>query len=75
MKAIQENDRVLVSVVDNGTGINEETMDQVFIPFFTTKGQGNGIGLSLSHHIVRMHGGKLLAESDGNTGTTFKIVL
>lgn len=75
LKAIQEDKQVVVSVIDNGTGINEETMEQVFIPFFTTKEQGNGIGLSLSHHIIRMHGGKLLAESDGKTGTTFKIVL
>ena len=71
----EQLERIEISVIDNGSGINQETMEQIFIPFFTTKEKGNGIGLSLSHHIVRMHGGKLLAESDEKSGTTFKLVL
>ena len=74
MKA-EQLERTEISVTDNGSGIDQETMEQIFIPFFTTKEQGNGIGLSLSHHIARMHGGKLLAESNGKSGTTFRLIL
>src|SRR5690606_19549737 len=44
-------------VVDNGGGIPPNLLDQIFIPFFTTKEEGTGIGLSLSKHIMRLHGG------------------
>ncbi len=65
--------RVLIRVEDNGPGIPEEAMDQVFIPFFTTKRDGSGIGLSLSRQIMTAHAGEIVVESDGD-GTTVSLL-
>jgi nitrogen fixation/metabolism regulation signal transduction histidine kinase len=51
--------RALITITDNGPGIAEDLMDKIFIPFFTTKENGSGIGLSLSRQIMQMHGGSL----------------
>lgn len=61
--------RVLIRIRDNGPGIADDAMDQVFIPFFTTKREGSGIGLSLCRQIMIAHHGEIVLESDGN-GTT-----
>ena len=58
-----KNGRKQITVTDNGPGIPEELMDKVFIPFFTTKESGSGIGLSLSRQIMQMHGGRLKVDS------------
>jgi signal transduction histidine kinase len=67
----------LVEVVDNGPGISPETMDRLFQPFFTTKGErGTGLGLWVSQGIVRKHGGKLqLVNNNGARGTTARVFL
>jgi nitrogen fixation/metabolism regulation signal transduction histidine kinase len=65
--------RVIISVADNGPGIHEDDIDQVFIPFFTTKREGSGIGLSLSRQIMTAHNGDIALESDPS-GTTFRLV-
>ena len=65
--------RTIIQVTDNGTGIDEDDLDQVFIPFFTTKRDGSGIGLSLCRQIMTAHGGELALSSDGS-GTTVKMV-
>ncbi len=60
--------RVLIDVIDNGPGVSEEILDQVFVPFFTTKREGSGIGLSLSRQIMSAHGGAIsLASSSEGT--------
>jgi signal transduction histidine kinase len=51
------NHKTLIYVADNGTGIDKTVIDKIFIPFFTTKNTGSGIGLSLSKQIMRLHGG------------------
>jgi len=56
---INQNNRIFILVTDNGQGIPEDLMDKIFIPFFTTKENGSGIGLSLSRQIMQMHGGSL----------------
>ncbi len=56
---INSNGRVQLTVSDNGPGIPEDLMDKIFIPFFTTKESGSGVGLSLSRQIMMMHGGSL----------------
>ncbi len=61
---ISERGRIGIHVKDNGPGILKDVLDKIFIPFFTTKTEGSGIGLSLSRQIVRMHGGTLTAHSD-----------
>ncbi|PKP34861.1 MAG: hypothetical protein CVU00_05145 [Bacteroidetes bacterium HGW-Bacteroidetes-17] len=62
---------VFVSVSDNGCGIKSEVLDQIFIPFFTTKKEGSGIGLSLSRQIMLMHKGSISVQSKVGSGTTF----
>jgi signal transduction histidine kinase len=69
-----EDDAVLVSIADDGTGISEAVRDKIFEPFFTTKpvGKGTGQGLSISRTIVvDRHGGKLSFESEAGKGATF----
>ncbi|MFW6290190.1 MAG: sensor histidine kinase, partial [Mariniphaga sp.] len=65
-----EAGRVLVTVTDNGPGIPDELMDKIFIPFFTSRETGTGIGLSLSRQIMLMHGGSLKMESVPGKETT-----
>jgi signal transduction histidine kinase len=71
------NDKVLISVRDNGPGISNKILDKIFQPFFTTKptGEGTGLGLSLSYDIVKAHGGELRVETKEGEGTTFTIQL
>ncbi|MBU6338387.1 MAG: response regulator [Rickettsiales bacterium] len=71
--AKEENGRIKISVSDNGTGMNEETLKRVFDPFFTTNevGKGMGLGLSVSHTIIKNHGGNLAAESVLGEGSKF----
>ncbi len=64
-----------VAVTDTGRGLSPQVRGQVFDSFFTTKNQGLGIGLSLSRRIIQAHGGRLWAESDGRSGTTFRFTL
>jgi nitrogen fixation/metabolism regulation signal transduction histidine kinase len=65
--------RVIIRVHDNGPGIPDETMDQIFVPFFTTKRDGSGIGLSLSRQIMTAHHGEIVVESD-SSGTTVSLL-
>jgi two-component system, NtrC family, nitrogen regulation sensor histidine kinase NtrY len=66
--------RVRIAVTDNGPGIVPEALDQVFIPFHTTKKGGSGIGLSLSRQIMRMHHGQLTVSSEPDRETTFTLL-
>ncbi|MEM6522481.1 MAG: ATP-binding protein [Bacteroidota bacterium] len=66
--------RTLLSVLDNGPGIDGETLDNIFVPFFTTKKEGSGIGLSLSRQIMRAHKGDLLVQTEIGKGTEFSMV-
>lgn len=68
---------VNLSVEDNGVGMNEEIVDQIFLPFFTTKGvgQGTGLGLAVVHGIVKSHGGAIAVESAEGNGSRFDIKL
>jgi len=70
-----EEDKVKVSVIDNGHGLLAESVGHLFQPFFTTKANGLGMGLSLSHRIIQAHGGELSAHPNGDRGMTFFFVL
>lgn len=63
--------RPVISVKDNGTGIDPEALEKIFIPFFTTKKTGSGIGLSLSRQFMRQHQGTLTVKSTMGKGTEF----
>lgn len=64
---ISEHNKKFISVTDNGPGISPELIDEIFVPFFTTKNTGTGIGLSLSKQIMRLHGGNIRVVSNENT--------
>ncbi|MFP4090365.1 MAG: sensor histidine kinase [Cyclobacteriaceae bacterium] len=70
---LDERNQRLIQVSDNGSGIEEEVMEQIFIPFFTTKASGSGIGLSLSRQIMRLHKGNIIVQSKKGRGTTFTL--
>jgi signal transduction histidine kinase len=71
------NNRVELTVKDNGNGIPQKVVDKIFQPFFTTKptGEGTGLGLSLSYDIVKAHGGELKVETKEGEGSRFIIDL
>jgi PAS domain S-box-containing protein len=66
---------VVIAVHDSGTGIDPQYLDQLFRPFFTTKGTGLGMGLAISRSIVEAHGGRLWATSKEGQGATFQFSL
>ncbi|WP_017733553.1 sensor histidine kinase [Nafulsella turpanensis] len=68
-----EHQRVLISLRDNGPGIEPEALSKIFIPFYTTKPTGSGIGLSLSREILQMHQAQLTVESFPEQGSCFFI--
>jgi C4-dicarboxylate-specific signal transduction histidine kinase len=67
---------VMVTVQDSGTGIDKQDMDRIFAPFFTTKSQGMGMGLSICRSIVEgAHGGRLTASHGHPYGSVFQVIL
>ena len=70
-----EEKKTLIEVKDNGAGMSEEIMSQIFVPFYTTKPKGSGIGLSLSNQIIRLHGGSIAVDSKPGKGSIFTIVI
>ncbi len=65
--------RPTIQIIDNGQGILQDVLDKIFIPFFTTKRNGSGIGLSLSRQILRLHGGTITAQSIPEKETIFSL--
>ena len=74
IRARLDHGRVLLQVEDNGPGIPEHLLDQLFVPFFTTKRDGSGIGLSVSRQIMSAHGGEIAVRSAPGK-TVFSLVL
>jgi len=68
-----KKNRSIIDVIDNGPGIEQEALDRIFIPFYTTKSGGSGIGLSLSRQIMRQHRGTITAKSVTGEGTEFSL--
>jgi two-component system NtrC family sensor kinase len=75
--AQDKNKRMIITVQDTGVGISDEHLPHIFDPFFTTKevGRGTGLGLSVSHGIIKKHGGRITVESSIGKGSTFTVVL
>lgn len=71
---ISDKNQRVIQVKDNGKGIDNEVIEQVFIPFFTTKEQGSGIGLSLSRQIMRLHKGSISVQSTRGEGSIFSLI-
>ncbi len=74
LEALKDKDRMIINVSDNGKGIKEEIIDKVFIPFYSTKSHGSGIGLSFSRQIMRLHGGTIKINSVPNVMTTISLI-
>ena len=72
---IQRGGMSYIRVTDNGPGVPSDLMEDIFVPFFTTKATGSGIGLSLSRQIIRMHGGELSVASQPYRETCFTVSL
>ena len=72
--ALNSSNRVIIDFHDNGTGITPDIIDKIFMPFFTSKKHGNGIGLSLSRQIMHLHKGSILVKSKPEEGTVFTLV-
>ena len=66
---------VEIVIMDTGTGIPKDKLDKIFLPFFTTKPKGTGLGLALVHKIILSHNGRIEVESEEGKGTAFKIFL
>jgi len=69
-----KDDNPYLTVADNGCGITPEVQEKMFIPFFSTKKSGTGIGLSLSREIVKMHNGNLLVQTKVGEGSAFTVI-
>lgn len=74
MASVNLNNRTVIEVTDNGVGISQDIMDKIFMPFFTSKEKGSGIGLSLSRQIMQMHKGTISVRSKYGKGATFLLV-
>lgn len=73
LATMNNNNRVVVDIKDNGSGIKPDIMDKIFMPFFTSKKHGSGIGLSLSRQIMHLHKGSITVKSNPGEGTTFTL--
>jgi len=73
LKAIQLNDKISIEVTDKGSGISEEIIDSIFIPFFSTRKEGSGIGLSLARQVMQMHNGAIHVDTHKGMGSTFTL--
>lgn len=71
----RDDDHAVVEVLDTGPGIPTTDLQKIFIPFFTTKAKGHGIGLALSHRIITQHGGTLTATNSPHAGALFTVRL
>jgi two-component system, NtrC family, nitrogen regulation sensor histidine kinase NtrY len=70
IRSHQQEKQVVIAITDNGKGISQKELSEIFIPFFTTKKDGSGIGLSLSKQIMAVHGGSIKVKSELNVGTS-----
>jgi signal transduction histidine kinase len=77
LKTEEKNNKVTITVEDDGPGISEKVRDRLFDPFVTTKppGQGTGLGLSICYGIVKRYDGEIQVESESGKGSTFKVIL
>ena len=65
----------MIEVKDSGIGIPVNQLQKIFIPFFTTKAKGHGVGLALTHRVISEHGGTLTAANNSDGGAVFTIRL
>ncbi len=74
LSAWKKDNECFLAVKDNGAGIPEDQLDHIFIPFYSTRKEGTGVGLSFSQHIMRLHQGRIHVQSKQGTGSEFHLV-
>ena len=72
---LDQTPSIRITVTDTGCGIPQDNIGQLFNPFFTTKDNGSGLGLSVVHSIIEEHGGEISVTSESDVGTTFNVML
>jgi signal transduction histidine kinase len=75
VRAGKVDGRTRIEVIDNGDGMDDESLENIFVPFYTTKVHGTGIGLSMSRQIMRAHKGDLVVISEPGAGSTFQVII
>ena len=75
IEEILSEDKVLIKITDNGTGISAEIQENIFTPNFTTKTTGTGLGLVIAKESVALHGGDIVVQSRIGLGSSFTITL
>ena len=65
--------RTEIRIADNGPGLDDEQIDNIFVPFFTTKQRGTGVGLSVSRQLMRLNHGQITVKSEPGKGTEFAL--
>jgi len=75
LRGVRRGSTVEISVTDNGAGLDAAAREHLFVPFFTTKPGGSGVGLSLARHVALAHGGRLEVAPNAGIGATFVITL
>jgi len=70
-----ENNKCVIEIIDNGSGIDKDSMAKLFEPYFTNKPKGNGLGLTNTQNIILNHKGTISVESEEGRGTRFRIEL
>ena len=73
LTTVNNNNRVVIDIKDNGVGIKPDILDKIFMPFFTSKKHGSGIGLSLSRQIMHLHKGSVSVKSQPGEGSVFTL--
>lgn len=74
ISAYEDGEHAIISIKDNGCGIPEKERNEIFVPFFSTKKEGSGIGLSLSKQIMYLHHGSIKVHSEVGSGTEFQLI-
>lgn len=75
LEACRKHNGIMISVTDDGCGIEPDALPDIFKPFHTTKSDGTGLGLSISKRIIESHNGQLSVKTVPGEGTTFTILL
>jgi signal transduction histidine kinase len=75
LEAARKNNELVIVIKDTGAGISPDLIKKIFLPFFTTKDAGVGMGLALAHKIIASHGGRIEVESRVGQGTTFTVII
>jgi signal transduction histidine kinase len=73
LATLNQSNRIVIDIQDNGYGIKPDILDKIFMPFFTSKKNGSGIGLSLSRQIMHLHKGSITVKSKPGEGTVFTL--